>query len=25
LTPYLEQGQRKHFIALVGAYNHTEK
>jgi AcrR family transcriptional regulator len=25
LTPYLEQGQRKHFIELVGAYNHPEK
>jgi len=25
LTPYLDQGQRKHFIALVGAYNHSEK
>jgi AcrR family transcriptional regulator len=25
LTPYLDQGQRKHFIALVGAYNHFEK
>jgi AcrR family transcriptional regulator len=25
LTPYLQQDQRKHFIALVGAYNHPEK
>jgi hypothetical protein len=25
LTPYLEQGQRKHLIELVGAYNHLEK
>ena len=25
LTPYLEQGQRQHLIALVGAYNHSEK
>lgn len=25
LTPYLAQGQRKHFIELVGAYNHSEK
>jgi AcrR family transcriptional regulator len=25
LTPYLEQGQRKHLIDLVGAYNQPEK